>query len=106
MFSTISQALRTGEPLHEASHQSLIDRFHYHGTVATQSLADETTQSPLEAITDYNYMFYASAIVAVIQLLEVCDLINCGFICLEPWILIMVVLRFVCRVFKSSGQLL
>ena len=84
MFSTISQALRTGEPLHEASHQNLIDRFHYHGTVATQSLADETTQSPLEAITDYNYMFYASAIVAVIQLLEVCDLINCGFICLEP----------------------
>ena len=43
MFSTISQALRTGEPLHEASHQNLIDRFHYHGTVATQSLADETT---------------------------------------------------------------
>ncbi|CAL1710858.1 unnamed protein product [Somion occarium] len=73
-FSMIAQALRTGEPLHEASQQNLLDRLHYHGAVANQSLAQgdgEASQHPLlETITDYDFMFYASAVVAVFQLLD------------------------------------
>lgn len=100
MFSSISQALRTGEPLHEASRQNLMDRFHYHGTVATGSLAAENGESPLEAITDYNYMFYASAVVAVVHLLEV-NVFGVSLSLSEIYILI----SLVDRVFKNSGLL-
>lgn len=76
-FSIVSQALRTGEPLHEAFHMNLMDRLHYHGMVAARSLAakaeivlDNTLQDPLQSVAEYDYMFYASAVVAVFQLLD------------------------------------
>ena len=76
-FTLLAQALRTGEPMHESLHRNLFDRLHYHGTIA-QSLApkegDEDRSNPLfplESITTYHYMFYASAIVSVLQLLDV-----------------------------------
>ena len=77
-FSIVAQALRTGEPLHEAFHTNLMDRLHYHGLVGARSLAskaelvlDNTLTDPLQSVAEYDYMFYASAVVAVFQLLDV-----------------------------------
>ena len=74
-FSHISQSLRTGEPLHRAQYQNLLDRLHYHGDVAYSAYAQETQErgrkEAIHAVTSYEYMFYASGIVAVFQVLEV-----------------------------------
>ncbi|KAI0070747.1 hypothetical protein K474DRAFT_1631398 [Panus rudis PR-1116 ss-1] len=75
-FAVVSQALRTGEPLHEATRQNLVERLHYHGDVAEHALEEHADLNqdhvahPIESISDYDYMFYASAIVAVFQVLD------------------------------------
>ncbi|KAH9950803.1 hypothetical protein B0H21DRAFT_721769 [Amylocystis lapponica] len=76
MFLLISQSLRTGEPLHQAQSQNLLDRLHYHGQAANlpgKTPVDGTSvpapTSPLQSVTSYEYMFYASGVVAVFQLI-------------------------------------
>ncbi|KAF7792650.1 hypothetical protein EIP86_003747 [Pleurotus ostreatoroseus] len=76
-FSIVSQALKTGEPIPEAFHQNLLDRLHYHGIVGHHSFLAQGDIAPdaihrqhAEAVTRYEYMFYATAILAVVQLLE------------------------------------
>ncbi|KAH8103409.1 hypothetical protein BXZ70DRAFT_728472 [Cristinia sonorae] len=79
-FSTIAQALRSGEPLSQTFHQNLLDRLFYHGVMhattskaireGPQSLSAQGTEDPTESIMDYEFMFYASAVVAVFQLVE------------------------------------
>ena len=77
-FFLISQSLRTGEPLHEAQFKNLADRLHYHGSYAHVASAG-TGMSPhtvarntlRQALTDYEYMAYASAVVGVLQLAHV-----------------------------------
>lgn len=84
-FALVSQALRTGEPLPQAVHQNLLDRFHYHGRVGRQTHAnanangnggtpgkgDGTHQLHLEYVSQYEHMFYATAICAIFEVLEV-----------------------------------
>lgn len=82
-FSLVSQALRTGEPLPQPFHQNLLDRLHYHGAVGRHTFAgnddnakDSVHKSHLEQIANYEFMFYATAICAVFQVVEVSFLPN------------------------------
>ncbi|PCH37055.1 hypothetical protein WOLCODRAFT_140699 [Wolfiporia cocos MD-104 SS10] len=74
-FLLISQSLRTGEPLHQTQYQNLVDRVFYHGDADLPSLKldeelrDSMRIEQLESVSSYEYMFYASAVVAVFQLL-------------------------------------
>lgn len=76
-FSLVSQALRTGEPLPQAFHQNLLDRLHYHGNVGRQTFKadkagkDDVHKSQMEHVAKYEYLFYATSICAVFQVLEV-----------------------------------
>lgn len=76
-FSLVSQALRTSEPLPQAFNQNLLDRLLYHGQVlrnasGTAALAhDDAHRAHLDFVFKYEYIFYASAVSAVFQLLEV-----------------------------------
>lgn len=76
-FSLVSQALRTGEPLPQAFHQNLLDRLHYHGAVGRTTFAgdgqgaDGSAQSYMEHVARYEFIFYATAICAVFQVIEV-----------------------------------
>ena len=76
MFFLISQSLRTGEPLHEAQYQNLADRLHYHGTNAVLGITEgsehaQGRKNVRQSITSYEYMFYATAVVAVLQMSHV-----------------------------------
>lgn len=76
-FLLISQSLRTGEPLHQSQSQDLVERAFYHGSSpATMPGVDEAAirdsrLKRLQSVTDYEYMFYASSVVAVFRMLEV-----------------------------------
>lgn len=86
VFALVSQALRTGEPLHAVLPQNLLDRLIYHhvpvARAHSSARAKETAEGGeeegegrglvhVEALGELDYMFYASAVIAVIQLLEV-----------------------------------
>lgn len=88
VFALVSQALRTGEPLHAVLPQNLLDRLIYHhvpvARAHSSARAKETAEGGeeegegrglvhVEALGDLDYMFYASAVIAVIQLLEGLD---------------------------------
>ncbi|KAI0777718.1 hypothetical protein BD413DRAFT_519071 [Trametes elegans] len=71
MFLLISQSLRTGEPLHQAQYRNLADRLHYHGGLAAGGPgADNNARKAhsRQSLTSYDYMFYATAVVAVLQM--------------------------------------
>ncbi|EKM50877.1 uncharacterized protein PHACADRAFT_151282 [Phanerochaete carnosa HHB-10118-sp] len=97
-FSLVSQALRTGEPLPQPFHQNFLDRLHYHGTVERQTFAenddnakDLVHKSNPEQIANYEFMFYATAICAVFQVVEGLNELHeitarlCGAIPLQGW---------------------
>ncbi|KIP09379.1 hypothetical protein PHLGIDRAFT_86838 [Phlebiopsis gigantea 11061_1 CR5-6] len=75
-FSIVAQALRTGEPIPQAFHQNLLDRLHYHGSVGRQTFRSEkeTNESlramHMEQVSKYEYVFYATSICAVFQVIE------------------------------------
>jgi len=75
-FLLVSQSLRTGEPLHQAQSEDLIERAFYHSTSPTtmpgldaEALRDSHLKR-LQSVTTYEYMFYASGVVAVFRMLE------------------------------------
>ncbi|GBE84358.1 hypothetical protein BKA93DRAFT_807068 [Sparassis latifolia] len=70
-FMLVSQSLRTGEPLHQAQYQNLLDRVHYHGDMSHPTFDNEDVKAAerLQSITSYEYIYYATAIVSVFQLL-------------------------------------
>ncbi|KAI0087246.1 hypothetical protein BDY19DRAFT_986266 [Irpex rosettiformis] len=96
-FSLVSQALKTGEPIPQAFHQNLLDRLHYHGrarygsTRHDQPAREIMHKTHLESITQLEYVFYASAIAAVYQVLDglnECRSIAtrlCGEVPLQGW---------------------
>lgn len=97
-FALVSQALRTGEPLPQAFHQNLLDRLHYHGAVGRHTLAganggakDAVHRSHLDQVESYEFMFYATAICAVFQVVEGLNELReittrlCGEIPLQGW---------------------
>ncbi|KAJ7478392.1 hypothetical protein FB451DRAFT_1452874 [Mycena latifolia] len=74
-FTLIAQALRTGEPLHHVLPQSLLDRlFYHHGRAGGPAVISGTDgRIDLEGIKSPSYMYYASAMIAVYQLLTALD---------------------------------
>ncbi|KAI8970891.1 hypothetical protein BD414DRAFT_501521 [Trametes punicea] len=73
MFFLISQSLRTGEPLHQAQYKNLSDRLHYHGSWATAGAnveANARRTKLKQSLTSYEYMFYATAVVGVLQMIK------------------------------------
>ncbi|KAJ6506182.1 hypothetical protein C8R47DRAFT_1037328 [Mycena vitilis] len=72
VFSLISQSLRTGEPMHQVIPTNLLDRLFYH---ETHGRAPGTTLPPVDvgAIKSLSYMYYATSIVAVYQMLRSLD---------------------------------
>lgn len=77
-FSIVSQALKTGEPLPQAFNQNLLDRLLYHGQIRhtagpfTAESHEQTHRAHLDSVSKYEYLFYACAVSAVFQILEVC----------------------------------
>ncbi|KAI0055431.1 hypothetical protein BV25DRAFT_1833168 [Artomyces pyxidatus] len=74
VFSLVSQSLRTGEPMHVVLPQNLLDRLLYHHT-AVFFIPDSEPQGliNLEEIQSFDYLFYASAVISVVQLMELLD---------------------------------
>jgi hypothetical protein len=76
-FSLISQALRTGEPLPQTFHQNLLDRLQYHGRALYGSIGSDhpmreaAHKTHLESIAELEYVYYACAVAAVYQVLDV-----------------------------------
>ncbi|KAH9849321.1 hypothetical protein C2E23DRAFT_870653 [Lenzites betulinus] len=75
MFYLISQSLRTGEPLHQAQYRNLADRLHYHGGVAASRYGGGASPEARgtnfrQSLTSYEYMFYATAVVGVLQVVQ------------------------------------
>ncbi|EED82525.1 predicted protein [Postia placenta Mad-698-R] len=74
MFLHISQSLRTAEPLHQAQKQNLVDRVFYHSEGPYLHTVDEDAEAMkpnhVESVMSYDFMFYASGVVAVFQLLQ------------------------------------
>lgn len=73
VFSLVSQSLRTGEPMHQVLPASLLDRLFYHDvrTHLPAGPLENGRAVDVEAIKSVNYMYYASSIVAVYQILRV-----------------------------------
>ncbi|KAF8273497.1 hypothetical protein EI94DRAFT_1826225 [Lactarius quietus] len=80
VFSLVAQSLRTGEPMHSVLPQSLLDRLLYHDA-ATYSDATVDSNSPViehgidhkRELRSLNYLFLATAVIAVLQLIELLD---------------------------------
>ncbi|KAM5537128.1 hypothetical protein V8D89_009274 [Ganoderma adspersum] len=73
MFYLVSQSLRTGEPLHAAQYKNLSDRLFYHSTTSTIAVTDadvhnQSEKAHRQSIMSYEYMFYSSAVVAVLHM--------------------------------------
>ncbi|KAK7002342.1 hypothetical protein R3P38DRAFT_2729656 [Favolaschia claudopus] len=80
VFSLISHSLRTGEPMHQVTPTNLLDRLLYHdshGHVrplnSPTNQPGSTAQDMIEAMKSSSYMYYASSIVGVYQLLRYLD---------------------------------
>ncbi|KAI9512000.1 hypothetical protein F5148DRAFT_157072 [Russula earlei] len=72
VFSLVSQSLRTGEPMHTVLPQSLLDRLLYHDTAAyatPPTVSDEIVRE----LRSPNYLFYATAVISVLQITESLD---------------------------------
>ena len=82
-FQIVAQSLRNGEPLSATLHQNLLDRLFYHSVMHTstsKALKGSNpirAADPIDAITSYEFMFYACAVVAVFQLVEVSTSVMC-----------------------------
>ncbi|THH16060.1 hypothetical protein EW146_g4511 [Bondarzewia mesenterica] len=75
IFSLVSQSLRTGEPMHTVLPQKLFDRLIYHHSlVALRSNNGSQGTILIDEVEDLDYMFYATAILSVFQMLEVSHL--------------------------------
>ncbi|KAI0826576.1 hypothetical protein BC628DRAFT_1419081 [Trametes gibbosa] len=73
MFFLISQSLRTGEPLHQAQYRNLADRLHYHGGLAASGTGSDGAARKThlrQSLMSYEYMFYATAVVGVLQVVH------------------------------------
>ncbi|KAJ7160023.1 hypothetical protein C8R43DRAFT_1064102 [Mycena crocata] len=81
VFALISQSLRTGEPMHQVVPSSLLDRLFYHDAahqprspvVAVDATGRRGKVVDVAGIKSLSYMYYASSVVAVYQLLRSLD---------------------------------
>jgi len=74
VFTSVSQSLQTGEPMHPVLPQTLLDRLLIHHQVisATPDLDGSSEIGP-EEMQSVDHMFYTSAVVAVYQLMQCLD---------------------------------
>ncbi|EGN94526.1 hypothetical protein SERLA73DRAFT_188476 [Serpula lacrymans var. lacrymans S7.3] len=68
-FTVVSQSLRTGEAMHQVLPRSLLDRLFYHNRIANIAHVAGEDSVDVEALRSLDYVYYASGIVAVSQLL-------------------------------------
>ncbi|KAI0266396.1 hypothetical protein BC834DRAFT_969435 [Gloeopeniophorella convolvens] len=75
VFSSVSQSLTTGEPMHTVLPQTLLDRLLLHHQVGAAATPELSTRSEIgpEEMQSVNHMYYTSAVVAVYQLMECLD---------------------------------
>ncbi|KAI0297584.1 hypothetical protein B0F90DRAFT_1819180 [Multifurca ochricompacta] len=75
VFSSVSQSLRTGEPMHTVLPQTLLDRLllHHQAGWAVAPDCDKHNVIRPEEMQSLNHMFYTSAVIAVYQLMECLD---------------------------------
>ena len=75
VFSVVSQSLRTGEPIHTTLPPNLLDRLLYHHT-AVHDTSESTSEGLLlvDEVQALDHLYYAPAVIAVFQLMEVCSL--------------------------------
>jgi hypothetical protein len=74
VLSLISQSLRTAEPMHQVLPRSLLERLLIHsrtteGTAATDT--DQVNVIDFKEVQSVNYMYYASGLVAVYEVVRV-----------------------------------
>ncbi|KAF8921505.1 hypothetical protein CPB85DRAFT_1210427 [Mucidula mucida] len=72
LFTVISQSLRTAEPLHEVLPETLLEKLFYH----QQHYVTRSNTLTIEHVQSVNYMYYASGVVAVYQLLHSLDALH------------------------------
>ncbi|KAF8504548.1 hypothetical protein F5888DRAFT_760893 [Russula emetica] len=75
VFTSVSQSLYTGTPLHSVLPETLLDRLllhHRHAFTATPDIDDHSDIGPDE-LQSLEHMFYTSAVVAVYQLIRCLD---------------------------------
>ncbi|KAH9042560.1 hypothetical protein EDB85DRAFT_1915639 [Lactarius pseudohatsudake] len=74
VFSLVAQSLRIGEPMHSVLPQSLLDRLLYHDAAAySNTPAMEHGIDHIRELRSLNYLFFATAVIAVLQLTELLD---------------------------------
>jgi len=72
VFSLVAQSLRTGEPMHTVLPQNLLDRLLYHDTAAYAAPPAIGVELVRE-LRSPNYLFYATAVISVLQITELLD---------------------------------
>ncbi|KAI9512001.1 hypothetical protein F5148DRAFT_1280228 [Russula earlei] len=74
VFTSVSQSLKTGEPMHTILPQTLLDRLllHHRVEVSVTELDGGNEIGP-EEMQSIDHMFYTSAVVAVYQLMQCLD---------------------------------
>lgn len=72
VFSLVAQSLRTGEPMHIVLPQSLLDRLLYHDMVVQATTRTEGIDH-LHELRSLDYLFYTSAVIGVLQIIELLD---------------------------------
>ncbi|KAI9441300.1 hypothetical protein H4582DRAFT_1367483 [Lactarius indigo] len=74
VFSLVAQSLRTGEPMHSVLPQNLLDRLLYHDAAAySNTPVMGHGINHIRELRSLNYLFFATAVIAVLQLTELLD---------------------------------
>ncbi|KAI9465778.1 hypothetical protein BJY52DRAFT_1376562 [Lactarius psammicola] len=74
VFSLVAQSLRTGEPIPSVLPQSLLDRLLYHDSAAYSDTPIMVHGiDHIRELRSLNYLFFATAVIAVLQLTELLD---------------------------------
>ncbi|KAH9050166.1 hypothetical protein EDB84DRAFT_1623276 [Lactarius hengduanensis] len=74
VFSLVAQSLRIGEPMHSVLPQSLLDRLLYHDAAAySNTPAMDHGIDHIRELRSLDYLFFATAVIAVLQLTELLD---------------------------------
>jgi hypothetical protein len=73
VFTSVSQSLQTGEPMHTVLPQTLLDRLLLHHQVGEFSTPDLDRRSIIgpDEMQSIDHMYYTSAVIAVYQLMQV-----------------------------------
>jgi hypothetical protein len=72
VFTSLSQSLQTGTPIHTLFPETLLDRLLHHQTVvSTTPDIDGRSEIGPDEMQSLNHMFYTSAVIAVYELVRV-----------------------------------